>query len=270
MAFEQLPQSDFQPYAGILNRGYTRSTYWIRLHINPEGAGESLILRIRPNYLDEVALFDPDFGSFGQEVRGDEQSARDQYQSLNLNFTIPSGTSPREVWLRIKTDTTLIFTVQALDLGEVAKADVIQQLKSSFYLAIIGLFVAWGLLNGWGSKDQVITLFALKETLCLVYMAGILGYFSYFWPSHWHMTPGGCVDLSMGLYGAVAFWFEYKFLKEYRPNRHLLTVLRWMPAFLPIYLLLLAIGESQWAFRLCTPAATQIPPSVATSKSPSS
>lgn len=248
MVLEALPQERFHAFTGVLNRGYSASTFWLRIRIDPEGATDRLILRVRPNYLDEVVLYDPMDGPAGGTVRGDEQRAQDRYQSLNLNFTLAAGNAPRDVWLRIRTDSTLLVALEALDLDEAIRADTLQQLKSSFYVALMVLFIVWGLLNGWATRDPIIAWFVLHQGLSLLFMLGILGYIRYFWPASWTLPPGILVDLLMGPYGAAAFWFEYRFLREFRPNRHLLAILRWMPAYLPLYFLLLVSGASQWAF----------------------
>ena len=116
--FDQLPQEEFHPYSGILSRGYTHSIYWVRLHIQPITSDESLTLRILPNFLDEVTLFDPVYGSIGKIVRGDEQPTQDRYKSLNLNFTIPSGTTARDIWLRVRTQSTFLLAPEALGYEE--------------------------------------------------------------------------------------------------------------------------------------------------------
>jgi signal transduction histidine kinase len=250
MAFESLPQERFQPFTGMLNQGYSPSTFWLRLRIDPPGMGDRLILRVRPSYLDEVVLYDPALGTSGPQVRGDEQMAEDRYQSLNLNFTIAAGSAPRDVWLRIRTDSTLLVAVDALDLDAAIKADVLQQLKSSFYVSLMVLFIVWGLLNWWALRDPIIAWFVVYQGVSLLFMLGILGYIRYFWPNGWTLPPGIIVDVIMGPYGAAAFWFEYRFLREFRANRNLLAVLRWMPAYLLPYFLLLLLGASQWAFKL--------------------
>jgi signal transduction histidine kinase len=249
--FEQLPTAEFHPFTGLLSQGYSHSAFWIRLQIDPAGSDEPLILRIQPNYLDEISLYDPAFGVLGQAVRGDEQPDEDDYHSLNFNFTLPPGQTKRDIWLRVRSTSSLLFSAQVLDRDAAARVDLIQQLKSGFYLAFIGLFIIWGSLQYWARRDPVLALFVLKQTLCLVFMAGMLGYVRQLWPSHWSLTAGTFLDFSMGPYAAAAFAFEYRFLREYRPHRLLLNLLRVMPAFLPVYWLLLARGDAQAAFLFC-------------------
>lgn len=259
LTFEQLPHNDFQPFNGILSKGYSPNPFWIRLHIDNGSADSSLILRIRPNFLDEVILFDPAYGSIGQTVRGDEHPEHDNYESLNLNFTIPAGVKPRDIWLRVRTNSTLLFSVEALELDAVSKADLFQGAKSGFYLAWIVLFIIWGLLHGWSLQDKVIRTFVVKEILCLIYMLGFLGFFRKLLPEELDWIAAPYLDLSLAPYVAASLYFDYLFLRPYQPNRHLLGVLRYMPAFLPIYLLLWIIGEEQVAFIICMYVAVLAP-----------
>ena len=248
LSLDQLPQDQFESFSGLLGKGYSQSTFWVRLHLNPEGAKDFVLLRIRPNYLDKVILFDPAYHSLGQVMTGDETDSRDTYQSLNLTLTIPSGVGPRDIWLKIRTNSTFLFDAEALQLEDMIREDQFQQLKSAFYLSLIGLFIVWGALNWLATRDEVIAAFVLKQVSCLFYMAGILGYLRYFWPNPSVISSGLVVDLAMGIYGTAAFWFEYRFLREFNPNPYALRVLKWMSAFLPFYLLLAAVGKIQLAF----------------------
>lgn len=251
LTLESLPQDDFKEFSGVLGKGYSSSAFWIRLRIDPESALFPLTLRIRPNYLDEVVLFDPVFNSIGLSVTGDETKVRDNYASLNLSLPIPASKEARDVWLRVRTKSTFLFSLEGLQLDEVIRKDQVQELKSAFYLSLIGLFIIWGALNWWATRDQVIGFFVLKQLFCLIFMAGMLGYVRYFWPTSWAISPGAVVDVSMGLYGAGAFLFEYQFLRGFRPNRYLLWIMRWLPLFLVIYVALFALGLRQWAFEFC-------------------
>jgi hypothetical protein len=54
----------WKPFSGPLSRGFTASTTWVRVKIDPAAAGPSsiasdrrLVLTISPGHLDEVAVF---------------------------------------------------------------------------------------------------------------------------------------------------------------------------------------------------------------------
>lgn len=251
LGFEALPQAAFEPFTGVLSRGYSQSTFWIRLRIAPAKGKDPLFLRIRPNYLDEVRLFDPASEALGEQTTGDEQAHEDSYRSLNLNLMIQGGEGPRDVWLRVKTQSTLLFSAEALALDDILRRDQAQQFKSAFYLSLVGLFIVWGGLNWWATRDRILLVFTVKQAFCLLYMSGLLGYIRLIGPEIVGLSSGLIVDLSMGFYGAAAFWFEYCFLSQFRPKPCLLNLLKWLPAFLPAYLALVISGRPQEAFMLC-------------------
>lgn len=60
-SFEQAQIATYTPFESVLNKGYSPNVQWIRLKISAfsEGEPDSLVLRIRPIYLDEISLFDP-------------------------------------------------------------------------------------------------------------------------------------------------------------------------------------------------------------------
>ncbi len=114
----------FMPFAGILNRGYSSSAFWLKLEIQASssrnqssdllarGYSNSYILRILPSYLDEIALYDPMETSKTVRFVGDQYPVpRNEYRSLNHNFTIMLAERPRTVWLRLKTSSTSMIKV---------------------------------------------------------------------------------------------------------------------------------------------------------------
>ena len=111
MTLDQIKLEQQQPLESkFFSRGYSRSTFWIRLEINPDQfqglrPEDHLVIRIRPPYLDHLQLFDPLDSSAKQRVTGQSYDWKnDELQSLNLNFVIPLGSEPRDVWLKIRTD----------------------------------------------------------------------------------------------------------------------------------------------------------------------
>jgi two-component system, sensor histidine kinase LadS len=181
---------------------------------------------------------------------GDETRGNDSYRSLNINFTLAPRDLPRDIWLRIKTSSTFLFDAQVLTFDGIAATDLKQSLTSGFYVALISLYIVWGVLHWWSSRDPIIGIFTFKEVLCLIYVIGYLGYFSAIWPVDWQLRPGALVDLSLAPYVAASCYFDYRLLREYRPNRALLNLLKGMTLILPVYLIFWWVDEKQTAFML--------------------
>lgn len=120
---EQVPLDDM-----MFSQGYSQSVYWIRLRIDPRKLEDmsvrDLVVRLRPPYQDQIRLYDPLATDDSVRVTGDDYDwANDEYQSLNLNFVIPVGKDPRDVWLRLKASASTLTFIEVLTLAEVRAAD---------------------------------------------------------------------------------------------------------------------------------------------------
>jgi len=85
---ETLGERAFTEFEGMLARGYTPSTYWIKLAVSDSAKSqEQLVLRIRPTYLDDIQLYLPDPNDSGRlkliDRSGDLHPwSEDEYRSL--------------------------------------------------------------------------------------------------------------------------------------------------------------------------------------------
>ena len=254
MDFQQVQSQAFIPFSGILSRGYGRSALWIRLHIQPAtgDAVEPLILRIRPSYLDEIRLYDPQYLSLGARITGDSVAiAGDAYQSLNSNLVIPQGERPRDIWLRIVSSSSRLFEVQALSEIESLHRDRRQEIPYGIFLAVIGLLALWGAVHSLIQPERLMLLFTLKETAAFFYMAGYLGYARLLWPGTLtHITAGDYTDWLLPGYTSLGCLFDYQVLRSF--HAHPLG-LRFLKGLVVVFLLeygLLSLGEPQQAFML--------------------
>lgn len=252
--FQQIRAQNFTPYTGILSRGYSQSALWIRLHIEPDtdDSDEPLVLRIRPGYLDEVRLYDPQYESLGREVTGDDfPIEQDRYRSLNSNLLIPQGERPRDIWLRVVSTSTRLLQVQALTQVEALRLDRTQEGIYSLYLASLVFFVVWGLTNWWSWRDRLLQVFALKQAACLVFMLGFLGYARTFWPlALTRPNAGDYTDWTFPLYVTLGYLFDYLLLRSFRAPALGLRILQVLAASSVLYYLLMFFGQPRMAFEL--------------------
>jgi len=111
LTIEQVSQSEFTPTERILNAGYTATVHWLRLQIKAPPKGQAIELRIRPTYLDEVLLFEPDPAHADQwrsRTTGDKATAWAQDRpSTSLGFSIDLQAPISTVYLRLQTTRSL-------------------------------------------------------------------------------------------------------------------------------------------------------------------
>ena len=56
-SLDQVIDASFTPLDGLLNKGYSKSVYWMRLNYEPGAPDQRLILRILPPFIDEITIY---------------------------------------------------------------------------------------------------------------------------------------------------------------------------------------------------------------------
>jgi signal transduction histidine kinase len=254
----------FKTYSGPLNRGYSASAFWIKLNIQPGNIpeprnlfyssqpGGHLILRIRPAYLDEIALYDPLDPQASPRYVGDRHTLADaQYRSLNHNFVIPASTQARVIWLRLKTNSTNLMHVEALPFPQIISLDRNQDLWSGVFIGSLLLFLAWAVLHWLTYKERVVGALAINQLVALLFSLSVLGYVRLAFTDH---VPAAWIDLSTSVLAlsaaATNLYFNMLFLREFKPAALGLRLLLGMLCLFPIGLLLIFTGNLRTAMQL--------------------
>ncbi|MFW2357555.1 ATP-binding protein, partial [Hydrogenophaga sp.] len=196
---------------------------------------ETLVLRVWPTLLDEVALFDPLDPSLRPRLSGDKRAwSESEYPSLSFAFRIPRGEEPRHVWLRIETQSTRRVHVDLHTLESLWKVETRQQLVFSVYLGAMLLFLGFAVLNWFVEPDRLVSAFLMRQASALAFGLSYLGYLRIAldgWiPVLW-INDIGNVLLFLAVLTGV--WFEYVFLSE-------LNLPRWARLFMRTILTVLS------------------------------
>ena len=253
--WQQAQAETFTPYDSILSRGYTPHPIWIRLEIRPtekNQANDKLILRIRPVYLDAITLFDPLDTSAKLRITGDQTKYRDEeYKSLSHTFVIPAGDQPRTVWLQLKATSTTLMHVEALSLEEMQQDE--HRLMASYYfsLSFILIFLIVVLLNWINYREFLYAAFVIRNAIYLVYTASFFGFHRYLL-GDW--IDARVIDLTYNwlIVGTTAFtfWFETRFLSEYKPPQWVRNVFNLMWLWSLAATVLLTLGYINLALKV--------------------
>jgi signal transduction histidine kinase len=220
-SFEQARMASYTPYTGVLSKGFSNNVQWVRLKIDgvPAQEASTLVLRIRPVYLDSISLFDPAQSTLSSPLRvtGDLTPWRsNEFESLHHTFQIPALTAPREVWLRLTTNSTQLLHVEALTPRDMLHEEHGLWLLYSAMLALILTFLTWVFLAWLGDRDPVNGIFVLRQIVLLLYTASYLGY-------HRILMAGVLEPPAQDFFyntlvvltTALSVFFEYRFLREY-------------------------------------------------------
>lgn len=228
-SLHELEAQSFIPYEGVLNRGYGNDYVWLKLHVLPgdvnkiEKYAKDWMLRIRPTYLGEIALFDTQYianpnlllqpqGFTGQRYAGSSNG----YESINHGFKIASSNLPRDIYLRLKTSTSRLISVDVVSESKAYEEDRIQLILTSSFLSILAFFVLLAVLQWLILQERLLALFVLKQAVVLVFGITNLGYMKMIFGegANWHLIDE-FVKLNNFSYVGIYYLFEIVFLSYF-------------------------------------------------------
>lgn len=213
----------FQPFRGILGRGFVDGAHWLRVTLHTDTPGQAVILRVRPNFLDHVSLYTrADGGTWTVRTTGDRHpfSASDGVQS-GIGFEVVPRQAATVYYLRIVTTSASLFTVDALTPAESARTDGLQDMVINLYSGILLAVAIWGLYTGVLLRDPPLLLFSLNTLVSMFNTLSVVGLLGrYVLPDH----PLGSDDLTSLLVLTMLFTtilFHRRFLMVYTDSRYI-------------------------------------------------
>ncbi len=258
MSWEEVRDRRPQPYVGILNKRVGASAIWLRLRIDPSLHSASnltttrLVLRIRPPFLDDIRVYDPLVPGGLAGRTGDLQHPREAaMRGLDLLVPIARGSEPREVWLRLTSESMRVIDVQALDRASLDRATLIQNLLFGVGVAFTALFAVWGMTSWLFNRERLMGLFGLGQATALLQLLSSLGYLRMFWPGDWSAEAlHGTTNFFTLATVSVATLFHVLFLSQFDPPPWLRRVHWAMVGLFPVKLGLMVAGLEIAAMRL--------------------
>lgn len=260
MTLAQVMAAPQKPLTGTyFGQGFSASAFWIRLRIDPAqwpdaSPEKELVIRLRPVYLDEFQLHDPLAPQGEVRYTGDRHSwADDDYQSLNNNFVVPLGSAPRDLWLRLKTTSSTLASVEVLDLKTAHAQDARQLVGALVYLSVLVMCMGWGILSWLSSRDRLVRLYVFREFFMIAYAMVILGL--------WRVLGSEIVapawideigNLAIFMLGFVAIWFDIHFVRQFNPNPVWIKILYGHLLAIFCVLVFRVAGYVQWALSAYT------------------
>ncbi len=253
LTIDEVTRAAFTPAPSILTRGYTPSVFWLRLTVDPADGGP-LVLRIRPTYLDRVALFEPVPGRPGvwrEYVTGDRTPFLErEMPSVTLGFTIWPTEPETTYYLRLSTTSTSLMHVEALLPQVAALRDLHIHVSQIFILALLLFILFWTASDFAINQDIVVGCFAVNQLFFISYNVLIMGYGALIFPG----APPGFVDTLTSVSIIAAPLFSLLTNRLLLRQFDLIPVARWaidaLLLVLVVALGLLAAGATQQALKL--------------------
>lgn len=193
LSIDQVVDRAFAPSGPILARGYTDSVHWLRLKVRHAGSGP-LVLRIRPTFLDEVALYEPDPdhpGSWTRKVTGDRVPFMERDRAaVTLGFVIRPAAPETTYYLRLATTSTSLLHVEALEPKVADLRDLRIHISEIVCLGFLLWVLLWTTNDYMLRRDRVVGWFAVNQFFFMSYNALVMGYGALVFPN----APAGFVD----------------------------------------------------------------------------
>ena len=236
-----------RPY---FTQGFSQSTFWLRLRIDPAASpganpADKLVIRIRPPIQDQIQLFDTLGSQDRLRMTGDYFDwTHDEYRSLNLNFVIPVGAAPRDVWLKLRTRQSTLMAIDVMTEDQVRSADRRQELVAMLYFSVLIVCMGWGILGYINQPDRLVGIYILREIIAISYALVMLGYFRVF-AADW-LPPAWVDPISNNvvfIFVVYVIWFDSQLIRQFKPNPVLLRATYALTWSLPIEWLLQAFGR---------------------------
>ncbi|MFM1881287.1 MAG: hypothetical protein RLZZ344_1521 [Pseudomonadota bacterium] len=235
---ETVRDAQFSNFDGVLSRGYGAAVVWIRLRIDPTiskaAADETLYLRIRPAYLDELQIYDPELhpqsqatpplpsaeptqvGQTDPIVVGDRHPF-DTHSEPATAFVVrlSAGSQARDIYIRLVSTSTRLAHFEALTGPQLRRETTRLDQLTALYLTIVGVFLVWGIVQVLTRPNILLVTFVVFQAGTIFFSLGMLGYARFYLSEYLSIT---WIDFFTSLpavtaTGAVMF-FCVQLLKE--------------------------------------------------------
>ena len=164
---DQIVARPFVRSESVMNKGYSRSTFWLRVKLKTTpGPTDDIVLKVAPATVGSLAIYykDHDAGGAWQVHDPFDDLDRALY-GLHLH---PSSTDPI-VYLRVRSVGILNLMVSAYGTEEALTQTVIHTALCTGYLVALFLLVVWAIRMAHLTRDPIFLTFALLQTLWILH-----------------------------------------------------------------------------------------------------
>ncbi len=254
MRIEQVSVAQFEPAGAILAKGYTDTVHWLRLVVRAPSNGGNLVLRIRPNFLDEVTLYCADAvesSGWQTQVTGDRTPFLErELGSMSLGFEVTPSIPQSVYYLRLKTSSASLFNVQALEPRQARLKDTRLAMFQTLYLGLMLLPFFWAINDYVSNRQRVVAWFILNQAVHFFYNFSIMGSFAPLFPADSIGLLDKLTSFSVCLTTLCGAIFYRSLLSSFEPPRVALRALDALIVATGVNLVIMAAGHPRLALQL--------------------
>lgn len=249
-----LQNSRFVPLSQrTINFGLSKASYWLRFRVRNSSAEDRLLLNILQPNLDKAELYIVDGnGNYTTQAEGISLPLKDRYyQHQNFIFDLPiPPNEEKEVYLRVKSTTPLILSMQIGSVGNVFEQLVHSDMFFSLLFGIVFCMFFYNLFIYRTVRDSAYLYYAFHIFTLSLAQISLLGYgFRFLWPHNLWLAKNGII-LSGNLSNVAIALFAREFLqtKKYLPKLNTGLYISMIPFI--VSLLLLPFNLMQTSFMI--------------------
>jgi signal transduction histidine kinase len=250
LTFAEVLETEPKVYKGLLSCGYSSSSWWVRVTLAPPLKPLPVVLYSWPQFLDEIALFDPLNPAAPPRFAGDRYVAEPGNKTaFGHSFElVPLAGEWRQYWLRVRSQSSVLLALSALPLGEVDTAGRRADLFNDLFVGFLICTIVWAAVAATTQSDRLLWVFLLKQVVHLFYFVFLMGY-ARLWLAGAlqpevinHLT--NILVLSVG---AGSVWFHYLLVVTHRGKRWALRVVGLLLLCYPLEVVLVLGGHARAA-----------------------
>lgn len=253
----------WQSAPDILSRGYTDDTLWLRLQVMVPRAGDALVVRVRPSFLDRVTVYLPDParpGAWLARETGDTLPAdtRDRASAALAVVWQPGQAGLQTVYLQVRTTSSQMIAVQVLSPRDAQRLDHQLDLFLITYLSVMLAMGLWGLFDHVQQPHPLNWWFMATQTNAVLFALSVLGYMAVLLPSGLSAVGHDLTSVTVCLSTMLHLGFYRAALAENQPSVWSRRVVSWAMALCPVQLALILLGDTRLAVESNALVATVI------------
>lgn len=162
---QSVKTSEFAAASQVVFKGFTRSTFWLRLKIDVPNDSGPVSFRIRPTLLDRVSLY-----YSASQLGGVELELPINDRTAQQDSRIDLSTGVQTLYVRFESMGGLLMDAQVLSLEEAIAQDLRNQMKLGAVLAIYLVALLITLALTLAKRDQLSLFLLLHFVICLQHL----------------------------------------------------------------------------------------------------
>jgi two-component system, sensor histidine kinase LadS len=249
LTVEQVKKEQFQPYDGWLAKGYSQSTFWIRLII--KASDSELITRIRPAYAEHIEVYDGISKTPFAVVGAQYSWAESEMPSYSHHFKLGPDLQERHIYLKVNQPRSYLLDFDVMPVAAYLKADHRDSLISIGYI-VFTLAMALGLLAIWlTNRERVLGFFVIQQFVAFLHTILVVGYARIFFDRYIDVSI--IQYLSYGIvviYPLIGIWANKLLIKEYGLKPYFSYAFNALIGASSIVICLLLLGNINQALKL--------------------